>query len=90
MSTDHRVLKDLLNTSRSGLLEPGTAIGMGLATVVNRLRESEAKSKVIILLTDGVNNQGSIEPADAAQLAEGQGVRVYTVGVVHAARHLCP
>lgn len=90
LTTDHRVLKDLLSTSRSGLLEPGTAIGMGLATAVNRLRESEAKSKVIILLTDGVNNQGSIEPADAAQLAEGQGVRVYTVGVGTRGKALMP
>lgn len=90
LTTDHRVLKEMLSTSRSGMLDQGTAIGMGLATAVNRLRESEAKSKVIILLTDGVNNQGTIEPTDAAQLAAGQGVRVYTVGVGTRGKALMP
>ena len=66
---------------RSGLIEDGTAIGNGLATAINRLRESDAKSKVIILLTDGVNNQGQIAPMTAAEIAKAQGIRVYTIGV---------
>ena len=66
---------------RSGLIEDGTAIGNGLATAINRLRESEAKSKVIILLTDGVNNHGEIAPLTAAEIAKAQGIRVYTIGV---------
>jgi len=90
LTTDHRVLKELLNNSRSGLLEGGTAIGMGLATAVNRLRESEAKSKVVILLTDGVNNRGTIEPTDAAQIAASMGVRVYTIGVGTRGKALMP
>jgi Ca-activated chloride channel family protein len=65
----------------TGLLEGGTAIGLGLATSVNRLRKSDAKSRVIILLTDGINNAGAIDPSDAAQLAELNGIRVYTIGV---------
>ena len=63
------------------MVEDGTAIGMGLATAVNRLKESEAKSKVVILLTDGVNNQGSIAPMTAAEIAQQFDVRVYTIGV---------
>jgi Ca-activated chloride channel family protein len=66
---------------RSGVIEDGTAIGNGLATSINRLRESEAKSKVIILLTDGVNNRGQISPLTAAQIAKEYGIRVYTIGV---------
>ena len=66
---------------RSGLIEDGTAIGNGLATAINRLRESDAKSKVIILLTDGVNNRGEIAPQTAAEIAKAQGIRVYTIGV---------
>jgi len=81
LTTDHRVLKDVFSTVQPGLLTSGTAIGMGLATAVNRLKESEAKSKVIILLTDGVNNQGTISPITAAEIAAEFGVRVYTVGV---------
>jgi len=63
------------------MIEDGTAIGMGLATSVSRLKDSDAKSKVIILLTDGVNNQGAIAPATAAELAQTFGIRVYTIGV---------
>lgn len=81
LTTDHAVLKQLLMESRSGLIDGGTAVGMGLATALNRLRESEAKSKVAILLTDGVSNTGMIQPIDAAHLAEQLGVRVYTIGV---------
>lgn len=81
VTTDHAVVKNGLRALKPGLLEGGTAIGMGLATAVNRLRKSEAKSKVIILLTDGMNNSGQIEPLDAAQLAEFNGIRIYTIGV---------
>jgi Ca-activated chloride channel family protein len=63
------------------MIEDGTAIGMGLATAVNRIKDSKAKSKVIILLTDGVNNRGEIAPATAAGIAKTFGIRVYTIGV---------
>ena len=81
LTTDQSTLQTLLGRIRSGLIEDGTAIGNGLATAINRLRESEAKSKVIILLTDGVNNRGEIAPLTAAEIAQAQGIRVYTIGV---------
>lgn len=81
LTTDQSTLQTLLSRIRSGLIEDGTAIGNGLATAINRLRESEAKSKVIILLTDGVNNRGEIAPLTAAEIAKAQGIRVYTIGV---------
>ncbi len=81
LTTDQSTLQTLLARIRSGLIEDGTAIGNGLATAINRLRESEAKSKVIILLTDGVNNRGEIAPRTAAEIAQAQGIRVYTIGV---------
>lgn len=81
LTTDYATLQTLLGRVRSGLIEDGTAIGNGLATGINRLRESEAKSKVIILLTDGVNNRGQIAPSMAARIAKEQGIRVYTIGV---------
>ena len=81
LTTDQSTLQTLLARIRSGLIEDGTAIGNGLATAINRLRESEAKSKVIILLTDGVNNRGEITPMTAAEIARAQGIRVYTIGV---------
>ena len=81
LTTDQRVVMNGIAQLETGLLEGGTAIGMGLATAVNRLKESEAESKVIILLTDGVNNSGQIEPLDAAQLAKLNNIRVYTIGV---------
>lgn len=90
LTTDHRVLKDLFLKARSGLIEGGTAVGMGLATAINRLRESEAKSKVVILLTDGVNNAGTIQPVDAAQIAAQLGIRVYTIGVGTIGKALSP
>lgn len=90
LTTDHSVLKELLDASRSGLIEGGTAVGMGLATALNRLRESTAKSKVVILLTDGVNNRGTVQPADAAMIAEGLGIRVYTIGVGTRGKALTP
>ncbi len=81
LTTDQSTLQTLLARIRSGLIEDGTAIGNGLATAINRLRESDAKSKVIILLTDGVNNHGQIAPMTAAEIAKAQGIRVYTIGV---------
>ncbi len=81
LTTDQSTLQTLLTRIRSGLIEDGTAIGNGLATAINRLRESEAKSKVIILLTDGINNRGEIAPMTAAEIARAQGIRVYTIGV---------
>ncbi len=90
LTTDHEVLKDLFISARSGLIQGGTAVGMGLATAVNRLRESEAKSRVVILLTDGVNNAGTVQPLDAAQIARQYGVRVYTIGVGSRGKALSP
>lgn len=81
LTTDHRVLKNFLADLECGILEDGTAIGMGLATAVHHLEGSEAKSKVVILLTDGVNNAGYINPLMAAQIAQKVGVKVYTIGV---------
>jgi len=81
LTTDHTVLINLFRDIKSGMIEDGTAIGMGLATSVSRLKDSDAKSKVIILLTDGVNNRGAIAPVTAAELAQTFGIRVYTVGV---------
>jgi len=81
LTTVHAVLINLLREIQSGMIEDGTAIGMGLATAVNRIKDSKAKSKVIILLTDGVNNKGEIAPATAAGIAKTFGIRVYTVGV---------
>ncbi|MCK9408441.1 MAG: VWA domain-containing protein [Bacteroidetes bacterium] len=81
LTVDYEVLKTLIKPLKSGMIEDGTAIGLGLANAVNRLRESKAKSKVIILLTDGVNNRGEIDPITAAQISQSYGIRVYTVGV---------
>ncbi len=81
LTTDQGALQTLLAPLRSGIIEDGTAIGNGLATALNRLRESEAKSKVVILLTDGVNNRGEVSPTTAAKIAKEMGVKVYTIGV---------
>ncbi|RKR84948.1 Ca-activated chloride channel family protein [Mucilaginibacter gracilis] len=81
LTIDHDVLINLFQDIKNGMIEDGTAIGMGLATAVNRLKDSQAKSKVIILLTDGVNNTGSIPPVTAAEIAKQFGIRVYTVGL---------
>lgn len=81
LTTDHNVLINLFQDVKSGMVDDGTAIGMGLATAVNRLKDSEAISKVIILLTDGVNNSGMVPPLTAAEIAEKFGIRVYTIGV---------
>lgn len=81
LTTDHKVVKNLLREVKDGLIEDGTAIGMGLATAVSRLKDSKAKSKVVILLTDGMNNSGFIDPLTAADLAEQNGIKVYTIGI---------
>lgn len=81
LTSDHAVLINLLRDIESGMIEDGTAIGNGLATAVNRIKDSNAKSRVIILLTDGVNNRGEIAPATAADIAKTFGIRVYTIGV---------
>lgn len=81
LTTDHRILIDFLENLQCGLLNDGTAIGMGLATAVNRIKDSPAKSKIIILLTDGVNNSGYVTPLTAAEIAKEFGIKVYTIGV---------
>jgi Ca-activated chloride channel family protein len=81
LTLNHTALVGLLRRLDFGMVEDGTAIGMGLATGVNRLRQSTSKSKVVILLTDGINNRGAVDPLTAAQLAHALGVRVYTIGV---------
>ena len=81
LTTDQGTLQTMLGRIRSGVIEDGTAIGNGLATAINRLRESDAKSKVIILLTDGVNNRGEMAPLMAADIAADMGIKVYTIGV---------
>lgn len=81
LTTDHATVINLFRNLESGMIEDGTAIGNGLATAVSRLKESNAISKVIILLTDGENNRGEIAPVTAAELAKTFGIRVYTVGV---------
>ncbi len=81
LTLNHDALVDLLRRVDFGMVEDGTAIGQGLATALNRLRQSRAKSRVVILLTDGVNNRGAIDPLTAAELARAMGVRVYTIGV---------
>lgn len=82
LTTDHAVLINLLNEVRVGIIEDqSTAIGLGLATAVKRLKDSNAKSRVVILVTDGVNNAGSVDPLTAAEIARTFGIRVYTIGV---------
>lgn len=81
LTTDHAVLINLISEIKSGIITDGTAIGAGLGTAVSRLRDSEAQSKVIILLTDGVNNAGSVDPITAAEIAKTFGVRTYTIGI---------
>ncbi len=81
LTTDQAVLVNLMREVHSGMLEDGTALGLGLANAVNRLKDSQGKSKVVILLTDGVNNRGAIAPVTAAELAKTFGIRVYTIGV---------
>jgi Ca-activated chloride channel family protein len=80
LTLDYGILMNFLDQIRVGMIEDGTAIGMGLATAVNRLRSSEAKSKVIILLSDGQNNRGEIDPLTAAQMAQAFDIKAYTIG----------
>lgn len=81
LTVDYAVLRNLLKEIRSGMLEDGTAIGNAIANGVNRLKDSDAKSKVIILLTDGVNNAGEVDPLSAAEIARTFGIRIYAIGV---------
>lgn len=81
ITKDHKVVLNLLKDVKSGLLEDGTAIGMGIANAISRLKDSDAKSKIVILLTDGENNRGDIDPLTAAEIAQSFGVKVYTIGV---------
>ena len=81
LTVDHAVLLNFIHGTRCGLIEDGTAVGMGIANAVSRLKESKAKSKVVILLTDGTNNRGDISPLTAAEIAKSFGIRVYTIGV---------
>lgn len=81
LTTDHAVLKNLFMEIKNGMIEDGTAIGMGLANAVNRLKDSEAVSKVVILMTDGMNTAGSVPPITAGEIAREFGIRVYTIGI---------
>ena len=81
LTTDHAILLNLFKDIQCGMIEDGTAIGLGLANAVSRIKDSQARSKVIILLTDGVNNRGEIAPVTAAEIARSFGIRVYTIGV---------
>jgi len=81
LTTDRRVVQTFINELAVGRLEDGTAIGMGLATAVNRLKDSPSLSKIVVLLTDGENNAGYIAPLKAAEIAQTLGIRVYTVGI---------
>ncbi len=81
LTVDHEVLLNLFKNVQCGLVEDGTAIGLGIANAVTRLKDSKAKSKVIILLTDGTNNAGAVSPLTAAAIAKQFGIRIYTIGV---------
>ena len=81
LTIDYSVLRNLLLDIRTGMIDDGTAIGNGIANGVNRLKDSDAKSRIIILLTDGVNNSGEIDPISAAEIAKTFGIRIYTIGV---------
>ncbi|MEJ2615783.1 MAG: VWA domain-containing protein [Ignavibacteriaceae bacterium] len=81
LTIDYSVLLNLLSQVKSGMIEDGTAIGNAIANGVNRLKDSKSKSKIIILLTDGVNNSGEVDPVFAAQIARTYGIRIYTIGV---------
>jgi len=81
LTIDYNVMRNLLLDIRTGMIEDGTAIGNGIANGVNRLKESDAKSRIIILLTDGINNAGEVDPRSAAEIAKAFGIRIYTIGV---------
>lgn len=80
-TTDHQMLLELTSKVESGIIEDGTSIGDGLATAINRIKDTKTKSKTIILLTDGVNNMGAIDPLTAAEIAKDYKIRVYTIGI---------
>lgn len=90
LTSDHAVIKNLFSGIHTGMVADGTAIGNGLATAISRVKDSKAKSKVVILLTDGVNNQGSVAPLTAAEIAKAFNVRVYTIGVGTMGKALSP
>ncbi|MCW3102100.1 MAG: aerotolerance regulator BatA [Bacteroidetes bacterium] len=90
LTSDHAVIKNLFAGIHTGMVTDGTAIGNGLATAIARVKDSKAKSKVVILLTDGVNNQGSVAPMTAAEIAKAFNVRVYTIGVGTMGKALSP
>ena len=90
LTTDHAIVKNVMKDIKPGMVADGTAIGMGLATSVSRIKDSKAKSKVIVLLTDGVNNMGAVAPQTAAEIAKAFGIRVYTVGVGTLGKALAP
>lgn len=90
LTSDHRIVNEYIGQLECGYLQDGTAIGMGLATAVNRLKDSKAESKVVILLTDGKNTSGYIQPLTAAELAKEFNVKVYTIGVGTTGRALAP
>lgn len=81
LTTDHSLVTHLMGELKNGIIEDGTAIGIGLATAVNRIKESKAKSKIIVLLTDGTNNTGEIPPLTAAEVAQKFGIKVYTIAI---------
>lgn len=81
LTVDHAVLLNFFQTIKCGIMDDGTAVGMGIANAVSRLKDSKAKSKVVILLTDGTNNKGEISPLTAADIAKSFGIRVYAIGV---------
>lgn len=81
LTTDHNEVLNYLDQIHTGMIEDGTAIGMALATSVNRLKDSEAKTKIILLLTDGENNSGEIDPETAAKMAQALGIKIYSVGI---------
>lgn len=81
LTIDHQVLQNQLMNIKSGIIKDGTAMGDGLATAINRIKDSKAKSKVIILLSDGVNNMGSVDPMSAAEICALYGIRLYTIGI---------
>jgi Ca-activated chloride channel family protein len=90
VTSDHKVLKNMIPQVKAGSLDQGTAIGLGLAGAVARIRESKAKSKVVILISDGVNNVGEISPRTAGELAKTYGIRVYCIGVGSKGKALQP
>ncbi len=90
LTTDHKVLKNLVSPIKAGMVDQGTAIGSGLATAVARIKDSKAKSKVVILISDGVNNMGEVAPLTAGDIAKTYNVRVYTIGVGTKGKALMP